>query len=407
MPIVTGLSGNEIYCLGLKDFTPGEIVVGNSVVSLGLGGAFSAFGRTISGGEIEQVTSLISEGRHLAVEKLEAEAKAHGASGVTGVVSELKTLSGYTEFIAQGSGVHSQQPRTFFSTAASGVELYCHLDAGYRPIKFVMGNVAYAMGIGRGVMGSLRTLAQGEVVEFSQMYNDIRHVAVQRLMREASDVGANAVVDIKVSIQPYGPGTVELLLTGTASHHPALARGPAATEGVVTSELSGEELWNLASMGYAPRRLLIATSVYSLGMVGGLTAVLRSINRGELPQLTELIYSARENCLELMRKDAAKIGCDQVIGNRLMIKELSPGLIEIMAIGTAIQKLDGVAPESMVLIPQAVIVDKDLLPSAQMRDQPEPRPGEQIQLSPLGCLVMLGSLILTGLGMLAVYLFKP
>ena len=39
MPIMTGLSGNEIYCLGLKKFAPGELVVGNSVHSLGfLGG---------------------------------------------------------------------------------------------------------------------------------------------------------------------------------------------------------------------------------------------------------------------------------------------------------------------------------------------------------------------------------
>jgi hypothetical protein len=39
MAKVTGLSGNEIYCLALKHYAAGEIVVGNSVNSMGfLGG---------------------------------------------------------------------------------------------------------------------------------------------------------------------------------------------------------------------------------------------------------------------------------------------------------------------------------------------------------------------------------
>ena len=40
MPVMTGLSGNEMYCLNLKGLSPGELVVGNSVYSLGfVGGA--------------------------------------------------------------------------------------------------------------------------------------------------------------------------------------------------------------------------------------------------------------------------------------------------------------------------------------------------------------------------------
>ena len=35
MPVTSGLSGNEIHCLQLKGFGPGELVVGNSVHSVG------------------------------------------------------------------------------------------------------------------------------------------------------------------------------------------------------------------------------------------------------------------------------------------------------------------------------------------------------------------------------------
>jgi uncharacterized protein YbjQ (UPF0145 family) len=356
--VISGLSGNEIYCLALKGFGPGEVAVGNSVQSLGIAGGFASFGKSLAGGEISQITSLISEGRHAAIARMEQEAQQRGAIGVTGVQSELRTLAGYTEFLSQGTGV-TGQPGRFFSTSASGIELFCHLDAGYTPVRFVMGNVAYALGIGRGLTGSLRQLAQGEVSEFSQMYNGIRHVALQRLQMEAAQAGANAVVDVKLKMLPYDPDTVELLLTGTAAYHPRLSQGPVQPHQVVTSELSGEELWNLAKLGYVPVQLVTATSVYSLGVAQGIGAMFKAMSRGELPEVTQLIYKARGNCLELLRREAHALGAQNVVGNKLIIKELSPGLIEIIAVGTAVRRAEGFAPQSEVLPPQAVIVDRD------------------------------------------------
>lgn len=55
MPIMTGLSGNEMYCLALKGLTPGELVIGNSVHSLGfLGGVTAGFQNLLGGQEIIQ-----------------------------------------------------------------------------------------------------------------------------------------------------------------------------------------------------------------------------------------------------------------------------------------------------------------------------------------------------------------
>jgi hypothetical protein len=45
--LISGMSGNEIYCLAQKGFEPGEIVVGNSVCSMGLGGAIGSFGQSL------------------------------------------------------------------------------------------------------------------------------------------------------------------------------------------------------------------------------------------------------------------------------------------------------------------------------------------------------------------------
>jgi uncharacterized protein YbjQ (UPF0145 family) len=357
---ISGMSGNEIYCLRLKGIEPAEITVGNSVRSLGVAGGLSSFGRSLAGGEIAPITQMISEGRHAAIQRMEDEARKHGATGVTGVVSELRTLAGYTEFLAQGTSVNDTRGQLpFFSSAASGIELYCHLDAGYRPMKFVMGNIAYALGVGRGLMGSVRTLARGEVREFSSMYNQIRHTALDRLKAEAAQAGANAVVDVNVQMLPHGPGTVELLLTGTASHHDGFSSGPVSPSQVVTSELSGEELWNLTQLGLVPHQLVMATSVCSLGVVGGFAAMFQGLARGELNDVTRLVYEARENCLSLIREEARQIGAERVIGNKLQIREIGSGLIEIVAVGTAVRRGDErFRTDTAQLIPQAVIVER-------------------------------------------------
>ncbi len=359
---ISAMSGNEIFCLAQKGLVPGEIVVGNSVVSIGLAGGLGAMGRTFAGGEVRQVTELISEGRHRAIERMEQEAQRDGASGVTGVVTKLGRLAGFTEFLAQGTGVHPRgdAPMRFFSTSASGIGLYCQVDAGYHPVRFSMGNVAYALGLGRGVMGQFRTLARGEVREYSSMYNEIRHTALSRLRQEAASYGANAVVDSQIRMLPYGPGTVELLMTGTASFHPQLSGGAVTADQVVTSELSGVELWNLAKLGYAPKQIVMATSVYSLGVAAGIGALFQSVKRGELPEVTKLIYEARENCLDLVRREADALGAERVMSTRLEIREIGQGLVEIVAIGTAVVPApSAMAPQTAELLPQTLVSDAE------------------------------------------------
>lgn len=408
---VCSLSGNEIFCLQLKGLSPAEIVVGNSVRSLGLTGAIGSGLRTLAGGEVENITALISEGRHAAIARLVEEARRHGAHGVTGVTTELSSLAGYTEFLSQGTSlVASGTAPNFFTTSASGTELYCHLDAGYRPLSFVMGNVAYALGIGRGITGGLSTLARGEVRQYSEMYNRIRHLALFRLRREAASVGANAVVDVRIDLRPFGAGVVELLMTGTASHHPALAADSSDPSTVVTSELSGAEIFSLAQLGFAPVQLVMATSVYSLGVVGGIGASFAALAKGELKEVTELVYGARENCLSLLRAEAESVGAERVIGNRLQIRELSPGLIEVVAVGTAVRRLPGIAPHSSALPIQAVVRDDDSLTMAgggsagfagSLAFGSGVERSIQRRASPAGCLV---ALVLFGLLMLGVVL---
>ena len=99
--------------------------------------------------------------------------------------------------------------------------MYCQLDAHYTPLQFVFGNVAYSIGIGGGLLGSLKTLGRGEIKEFSDIFNATRHLALRRLVAGARASGANAVVGIETRIMPF-KGVHEMLMLGTAAHHPAL-----------------------------------------------------------------------------------------------------------------------------------------------------------------------------------------
>jgi uncharacterized protein YbjQ (UPF0145 family) len=358
-PQMTGLNGNEIYCLHLKGMKPGNLVIGNSVYSMGLLGSIGAGFNNLLGGEVSQVTQIIHEGRLQSYQRMEQEARSHGGIGISGVTSELRHFHGNIEFLSLGSTVHAEtgpgsgnEPLAF-TTAHDAGELFCQIDSGYRPLRFVFGNVAYSVGIPGGVFGSLKSLARGEIREFSDIFNATRHLALQRVVNDAASVGANSVVGITTTVLPF-QGVHEMMMMGTAAHNPALPPG----QPPVTSDLTCQEMWNLANMGYAPVKLVLGTAVYSLGIVGGVMAALKSFARGEISELTTLIYDAREHAIGLIRQEAATIGADDVVGIRIHVHELG-NLLEFMAIGTAVKKIPGVKTESPALPPQAIIVDKD------------------------------------------------
>jgi uncharacterized protein YbjQ (UPF0145 family) len=354
----TGLSGNEMYCLDKIGYKAGDIVVGNSVHALGVGRSIGSAFRAIVGGEVVQFTNLIEEGRAAALGRMEEEAKERGSVGITGVSSEIVFHGTNIEFLSIGSSLHTksnngEREELRFSTSTDGQDAYAQVDAGYEPVKFVFGNVAYSIGITRGIIGAFKTLARGEIKEFSDIFNKTRHLALERITNEARKAGANSVVGIETTILPLmGTGLQEMLMIGTASNNPSLKK-----DGVVTSDLTAQEMWNLNKMGYAPIKMLIGTSVYSLGLIGGITSFVKSFVKGEISELSKLIYEARENALAIINKEADKIGADEVVGVKTYVYKLGGGLIEFLAIGTAVKKIDGLTCKSTELVPQAFTSD--------------------------------------------------
>jgi uncharacterized protein YbjQ (UPF0145 family) len=287
---------------------------------------------------------------------MRAEADREQVHGVVGVSSELRSLGGNSEFLFVGSGVSRAQGTTLFTSAGDAQELYCHMDAGYEPREFVFGNIAYSVGAVGGIAGALKTLLRGEIKEFSDVFNETRHHALQRLVAHAKAVRANAVVGVRTNVLHFA-GFHEMYMAGTAAFHPLL---PAECQSdPVTSDLTGEELWAMTQLGYMPVKLLISTSVYSLGAIGGIKAAFRSFVKGEIGDLTTLIYDAREHVFERLKSEASAAGAEEVVGIKTYIIELGSSLVEIFAVGTAVRKLQGMAVKTQTLPAQAIIRDKD------------------------------------------------
>ena len=190
---------------------------------------------------------------------------------------------GNIEFLSIGSAVHQAGWKTEalrFTSSADGQELYCQIDAGFQPLRFVFGNVAYSIGVGGGLMGALKSMARGEVAEYSQIFSQTRHLALQRITAEARAAGANAVVGINTSIIGIA-GVQEMLMIGTASTHASL---PASySSNPITSDLTNEEMWNLINIGYMPLQLMMGVSVYSIGFMGGLKSAFKCSGAGNSP----------------------------------------------------------------------------------------------------------------------------
>ncbi|HEY1645109.1 MAG TPA: heavy metal-binding domain-containing protein [Candidatus Saccharimonadales bacterium] len=358
----SGMSGNEMYCASLLGYKPGDLLVGNSVFAMGFIGSLRSGARTFVGGEIVTITNMIAEGRRLSLERFDKELITATGVGASGVTSELIFHPGNIEFLTVGSAMcHDQGQPGSFTTSADVQELFCQWDAGYMPVSFVFGNVAYSIGFGRNLFGSIRQMARGEVKQFSNVFNTTRNLALNRIIDEAKAKNSNSVVGIRTSILPIAGanGVQEMMMLGTASVNNSVSSLANSVGGVITSDLTAEETWNVAKIGYAPMKLLIGTSVYSLGVVGGVKAALKNYVKGEIGTLTNLIYGAREQSLNRVHEQAEQIGADDVLGIKTYIYDLGGGLIEFLAIGTAVKKVDGIVTRSEQLPPQAIIRDKD------------------------------------------------
>ena len=80
----------------------------------------------------------------------------------------------------------------------------------------VTGSTVRAKHIGRDLMASLKNLVGGELKGYTELLQEARQEALERMSEQARSIGANAVVNVRFSTSSVAQGAAELFAYGTA-----------------------------------------------------------------------------------------------------------------------------------------------------------------------------------------------
>jgi uncharacterized protein YbjQ (UPF0145 family) len=80
----------------------------------------------------------------------------------------------------------------------------------------VFGVVVRSRGLGGNIMAGLRSIAGGEITEYTQMLEEARRHATDRMVQNATVMGANAVIMMRFDSSEMGQTMSEIVAYGTA-----------------------------------------------------------------------------------------------------------------------------------------------------------------------------------------------
>lgn len=83
-------------------------------------------------------------------------------------------------------------------------------------LGIVRGNTVRARNVGRDITQSLRNIAGGELKGYSELLTDARDEAQARMVEEAEELGADAVVNVRFEASSIASSGAEILAYGTA-----------------------------------------------------------------------------------------------------------------------------------------------------------------------------------------------
>lgn len=210
-------------------------------------------------------------------------------------------------------------------------------EAGFEPVGMVVGSSIYHIGY-----QWQRWSKNQEIDTLTQAMYHARELAMSRMEEEARTLGADGIVGVRLTInrREWGEHQAEFLAIGTA----VVARDQTydwrRQYGIpFTSDLSGQDFWELLKAGYQPVSMVMGTCVYHVAHQG-IQQALRNIGHNvELPQYTQALYDARGLAMERMQQEANDVGAEGIVG--VTINEQSHGgwdkhVIEFFAVGTAV-----------------------------------------------------------------------
>ena len=90
---------------------------------------------------------------------------------------------------------------------------------GHRVVEtkgMVFGLVVRSRGLGGNIMAGLRSIGGGEIHEYTSLLEDTRRQAIDRMVQNASLVGANGVISMRFDSSEMATTMTEIVAYGTA-----------------------------------------------------------------------------------------------------------------------------------------------------------------------------------------------
>ena len=78
------------------------------------------------------------------------------------------------------------------------------------------GSTVRARNIGRDIFAGLKNIVGGEINEYTKLQAESREQAIQRMVQDAQRLGADAIVNVRLTTAMIMQGTAEILAYGTA-----------------------------------------------------------------------------------------------------------------------------------------------------------------------------------------------
>lgn len=85
-----------------------------------------------------------------------------------------------------------------------------------RVLGMVSGNSIRTKHVGKDIMAGLKTIAGGELSQYTEMMIEARQQALQRMMKQAEEMGANAILCVRYMSSSVMRSAAEMVAYGTA-----------------------------------------------------------------------------------------------------------------------------------------------------------------------------------------------
>ena len=83
-------------------------------------------------------------------------------------------------------------------------------------LGMVKGNVIQAKHIGKDIVASFRQIIGGEIKEYTEMFSEAREISLKRMIDKASEMDADAIINVRFMTSMVMNGAAEIMVYGTA-----------------------------------------------------------------------------------------------------------------------------------------------------------------------------------------------